>query len=101
MKIFAVSVILFLLTGCGHQGFFYTSGKYTNIGFDPQTQQVGIQYVNGENVSALNKENMKLTVETKDVLDGSGKRTSKIAKIIYELGDTTTGYDVDLKKYNK
>lgn len=99
-KIIALAAML-LLSGCGHQGFFYASGQYTNVGFDPQTQQVGIQYVNGENVSALNKENVKMTIETKDVVDANGKQTTKIAKITYEIGETTTGYDVDLAEVNK
>jgi hypothetical protein len=87
-----------VLTGCGHQGFFYMTGKGLNLGYNPNSNELGIQYRNGESIGALNKENAKVTLESEDVLDGTGKVTAKKTKITYELGETATGYDVDLKK---
>ena len=98
MKYFLLCFVLLFLTGCGHQGFFYMTGKGLNVGYNPNSNELGIQYRNGESIGAVNKENAKLTLESEDVLDATGKVTRKKSKITYELGETATGYDVDIKE---
>ena len=102
---FTAAVIVFLIflicTGCGHNVLSYSTGKYLNLGVDPGTNKLGIQYVNGEQVTVVEKDNAKLTVETKDNLDADGKKTTRVSKIIYEIGEQITGADVDLKKVEK
>lgn len=82
--------------GCGHNVLTYSSGKYLNFGIDPNTNTAGVQYVNGEQITVVEKDNAVLTVETKDVLDNDGKRTSKVSKITYEIKEQVTGADVEL-----
>lgn len=96
MKIFAAVSMLLILTGCGHNVLTYSAGKYLNLGVDPNTQKAGIQYVDGEQITVVEKDNTKLTVEMRDSLDADGKQTSKVAKIIYEIGEQITGSDVAL-----
>ena len=92
---------LILLSGCGHNVLAYSSGKYLNFGIDPNTGKTGIQYVNGEQITVVEKDNAVLTVETKDVLDNDGKRTQKVSKITYEIKEQVTGSDVELAKVKK
>lgn len=60
---------------------------------DPTTQKTGVQYVDGEQITIVNRENTKLTVEMKDSLDAEGKKTQTVSKIIYEIGDQKNGYN--------
>lgn len=90
-----------LVTGCGHNVLAYSSGKYLNLGYDPGTSKLGIQYVDGEQVTTVEKDNAKLTVEMSDTLDINGKATTKIAKITYEIKEQVTGADVELAEINK
>ena len=89
---------IMLLTGCGHNVLTFSSGKYMNIGFDPNTQTMGVQYINGEQITVVEKDNAILTVETKDSMDADGKKTSKVSKITYEIKEQITGADVELKQ---
>lgn len=100
MKFF-LGLILLMLCGCGHNVLTFSSGKYLNFGTDPNTGKMGIQYVNGEQITVVEKDNAILTVEMKDTLESDGKRTSKVSKIIYEIKEQTTGADVDLATVNK
>ena len=100
VALIAMGAIL-LLTGCGHNVLIYTSGKRLNIGFNPQTQETGVQYLDAEQISVIEKDNTVLTVEMKDVLDPDGKKTSKVAKITYEIKEQTTGADVDMEEIKK
>jgi hypothetical protein len=95
------ALIVGCVTGCGHNALVFSKGKYLNIGVDPSTQKAGVQYVNGEQLTAVERDNIKLTVEMKDTLDANGKTTSTISKIIYEIGNQTTGYDVELIEAEK
>lgn len=85
-----------LLTGCGHNVLTFSSGKYLNFGVDPSTNKMGVQYVNGEQITVVEKDNATLTVEMKDTLDADGKRTQKVSKITYVIKEQITGSDVDL-----
>lgn len=101
---FLLIVALFVcafLCGCGHNALVFSSGKYLNLGIDPNTGKSGVQYVNGDQLTVVEKDNAKLTVELQDALDADGKKTTRISKIVYEIKDQTTGYDVDLAKVNK
>lgn len=89
------------LTGCGHNVLTYSSGKYLNVGYDPGTSKLGIQYVDGEQLTTVEKDNNTLTVEMSDTLDVNGKVTTKIAKITYEIKEQVTGTDVDLATVKK
>jgi heterodisulfide reductase subunit A-like polyferredoxin len=64
-----------------------------NLGVDPTSQKAGVQYVEGDQVTIVNRENTKLTVEMKDTLDSEGKTTQTVSKIIYEIGDQKNGYN--------
>lgn len=100
-KLIALSTVAMLLTGCGHNVLTFTSGKRLNVGFNPQTQETGFQYLDAEQITVVEKDNAKLTVELKDTLDDSGKKTTKISKIIYEISEQVTGADVDLETVKK
>jgi hypothetical protein len=90
-----------LLTGCGHNVLTFSSGKYLNFGVDPGTNKMGVQYVNGEQITVVEKDNATLTVEMKDTLDNDGKRTQKVSKITYEIKEQITGSDVELENVKK
>ena len=87
-----------LLTGCGHNVLTFSSGKYLNFGVDPSTNKMGVQYVNGEQITVVEKDNAKLTVGMSDTLDSDGKKTAKVSKITYEIGEQITGSDVEAMK---
>ena len=50
--IVAACLIAVSTAGCGHNVLAYSSGKYLNLGVDPGTNKMGIQYVNGEQVAS-------------------------------------------------
>lgn len=95
--ILAACVVL-ACSGCGHNALVFSSGKYLNFGIDPNTGKSGVQYVNGDQLTVVEKDNTKLTVELTDTLDADGKKTTRISKIVYEIKDQTTGYEVELEK---
>lgn len=41
----------------------------------------------------MNRENTKLEVELEDSLDSEGKKTSRVSKITYKIGDQKNGYN--------
>lgn len=86
--------------GCGHNVLTYSTGKCLNLGIDPGTGKLGIQYVSGEQITAVEKDNATLNVEMTDTLDSDGKRTSRVSKIVYEIREQTSGSDVDLAEVN-
>lgn len=92
-KYFLILISCVFLTGCGHNMFGLQTGKYMNIGYDPNTSKMGIQYINGANIAILNRENTKLTIQMKDTLDAQGKKTQTISKIIYQIKDQKNGYN--------
>lgn len=96
MKFIICSLALICLCGCGHNVLTFSQGKYLNLGIDPGTNKVGVQYVNGEQVTVVEKDNAVLTVELSDTLDADGKKTTAITKITYEIREQVTGADVEL-----
>ena len=100
-KLIATAVtgaLLLICSGCGHNILSYTSGKRLNVGINPQTQETGFQYLDAEQITVVEKDNAKLTVELSSGLDDSGKKSSRISKIIYEIKEQTTKADVKLKE---
>ena len=90
-----------LLSGCGHNVLTYTTGKRLNVGINPQTQEAGFQYLDAEQITVVEKDNAKLTVELSSALDENGKKTSRVSKIIYEIKEQITGADVELETVKK
>jgi hypothetical protein len=97
ISIIAMGAVL-LLTGCGHNVLTFSSGKFLNIGVDPNTGKTGVQYINGEMVTVVEKDNATLKVDIEDSIDANGKVTRKVSKITYEIKEQVTGSDVDMKK---
>lgn len=93
--------LLFFLAGCGHNVLSYSNGKYLNLGIDPNTQKLGVQYINGQHLTVVERENTTLTVKFSDTLDTNGNATSTISEITYKIGDQITGYTVDLEEVKK
>ena len=93
----ATGIIILTCSGCGHNVLTYTTGKRLNVGVNPQTQEAGFQYLDAEQITVVEKDNAMLTVELSSGLDDSGKKTSRVSKIIYEIKEQVTGSDVDLK----
>lgn len=101
MKIFFALILLTLASGCGHNLLTIQDGNFLNIGYDPNTQKIGFQYVDGNLITCVEKDNNKLEVERENILDANGKITSKKVKITYEIKEQITGSDVDKEKVNK
>lgn len=101
MKIFFALILLTLASGCGHNLLTIQDGNYLNIGYDPNTSKVGIQYIDGNLITCVEKDNNKLEVERENTLDANGKITSKKVKITYEIKEQITGSDVDKEKAGK
>lgn len=101
--VFATMVVftMVFIVGCGHNVLSYSSGKYLNVGLDPNTQKTGIQYINGEFITVVDRENTKLEVQMKDSVGEDGKTTQSVHKIIYTIGNQVNGYTVDLKEVEK
>jgi hypothetical protein len=97
VALIAMGAVL-LLTGCGHNVLTFSSGKFLNIGVDPNTGKTGVQYINGEMVTVIEKDNATLKVDIEDSIDADGKVTRKVSKITYEIKEQVTGSDVDMKK---
>jgi hypothetical protein len=97
IALIAMGAVL-LLTGCGHNVLTFSSGKFLNIGVDPNTGKTGVQYINGEMVTVVEKDNATLKVDIEDSIDADGKVTRKVSKITYEIKEQVTGSDVDMKK---
>lgn len=100
-KILVLIVAMLFLAGCGYNVLTYTSGKRLNVGINPQTQEAGFQYLDAEQITVVEKDNAKLTVELSSGLDENGKKTSRVSKIIYEIKEQVTQADVDLQNVKK
>jgi heat shock protein HslJ len=100
-KIITIIAVAAFLSGCGHNVLTYTTGKRLNVGINPQTQEAGFQYIDAEQITVVEKDNAKLTVELSSGLDENGKKTSRVSKIIYEIKEQVTQADVDLQNVKK
>jgi hypothetical protein len=97
ISIIAMGAIL-LLTGCGHNVLTFSSGKFINIGVDPNIGKTGVQYIDGEMVTVVEKDNATLTVDIEDSIDADGKVTRKVSRITYEIREQITGADIEMQK---
>ena len=101
IALFLMGTLLILSAGCGHNVLTFSQGKYLNLGFDPGTNKLGVQYVNGEHITVVEKDNATLIVEMTDTLDADGKKTTNVSKITYEIKEQITGADVELQTVKK
>lgn len=90
---------LLLLTGCGHNIGTAFSGKFANVGYDPEFNKFGIQYYDGVIVTGLNKENTETKLVFEDSAEGNGGyKTGTKMTYDHKTGDQVTGYRVDLEE---
>lgn len=94
-----------ILTGCGHNGFAYVNGKVFNLGYNTQTNAVGIQYYDAEVLSGGSRENTNITAELNrdtNISTNTDKAliAGRINKITYSTGIQINGYTVDLAETN-
>lgn len=95
--LFATTTAL-LLTGCGHNLGTVVHGKFINIGYDPEINKVGIQYVDGVMMTGVNKELSKNKLKFIDSVEKDGVKTTTELDYSGENGAQVTGYQVDLEK---
>ena len=69
LKIFIGAFIMAMLTGCGHNIGTVVHGKFINIGYDPELNKVGIQYVDGTMLTGLQKEKSKSGMKYIDTVE--------------------------------
>jgi hypothetical protein len=105
IKVLLFSLACIILTGCGHNGLIYTKGDLFNIGYTPQTQTGGIQWLSGESVSIGNRENTSLDIYMSDnsgaeMNTGSSAKKGNIARIRYSTGIQINGYTTKLAESN-
>ena len=94
-SIFALIAVCgaFLLTACGHNLGTVVHGKFINIGYDPEINKVGIQYVDGIMMTGVNKELSKNKLKF--------IKTSTTIEYSNDNGAQVTGYQVDAIKASK
>lgn len=92
---FAMTV---LLTGCGHNLGTVVHGKFINVGYDPEINKIGIQYVDGVMMTGVNKELSKNKLKFIDSVEKDGIKTTTELDYSGENGAQVTGYQVDLEK---
>ena len=90
-----------LLTGCGHNLGTVVHGKFINIGYDPEINKIGIQYVDGIMMTGVNKELSKNKLKFIDTAEKGDVKTSTTVEYSNENGDQVTGYQVDAIKAAK
>lgn len=91
--------MMLALTGCGHNIGTAFSGKFANVGYDPEFNKFGIQYYDGVIVTGLNKENTETKLSFEDSAEGNGGyKTGTKMTYDHKTGDQVTGYRVDLEE---
>ena len=83
---------------CGHNIGTVMHGKYVNLGYDPEMNKFGIQYVDGLMMVGMNKELSKNSLEFADIVEKDGIKTSTTLKYGNDNGAQVTGYQVDAIK---
>jgi hypothetical protein len=101
MKTFIVLFLCITLAGCGHNILTVSEGTFLNVGYDPNNSKLGIQYVDGSQITCVEKDNNKLKIEKENTLDANGKITSKKTKIVYTIDEQITGSDANMEKAKK
>ena len=85
----------FCLTACGHNLGTVVHGKFVNIGYDPEINKIGIQYVDGIMMTGVNKELSKNKLKFTDTAEKGDVKTSTTVEYSNENGEQITGYGVD------
>lgn len=98
IRLFLYALSVALLTGCGHNLGTVVHGKFINIGYDPEINKVGIQYVDGIMMTGVNKELSKNALKFTDTAEKDGIKTSTTVEYSNENGAQITGYQVDAIK---
>lgn len=98
IKLFLAALVVAMLTGCGHNLGTVVHGKFVNIGYDPEINKIGIQYVDGIMMTGVNKELSKNKLKFTDTAEKGDVKTSTTVEYSNENGDQITGYGVDAIK---
>ena len=91
-------LIALVLCSCGHNLGCVVHGKFINIGYDPEINKIGIQYVDGVMMTGVNKELSKNKLKFIDSVEKDGVKTTTELDYSGENGAQVTGYQVDLEK---
>ena len=94
--VFLAVGVAMLLTACGHNLGTVVHGKFVNIGYDPEINKIGIQYVDGIMMTGVNKEQSKNALKFTDSAEKCDVKTTTIVEYTNENGAQVTGYQVDL-----
>jgi outer membrane lipopolysaccharide assembly protein LptE/RlpB len=97
-RIILATATALLLTGCGHNLGTVVHGKFVNIGYDPEINKIGIQYVDGIMMTGVNKELSKNKLKFIDSAKKGDVETTTTLEYSGENGAQVTGYQVDLEK---
>ena len=97
-KIIFATIAAFLLTSCGHNLGTVIHGKFVNLGYDPEINKIGIQYVDGIMMTGVNKELSKNNLKFTDAVEKGDVKTITTVEYSNENGKQVTGYQVDLEK---
>jgi hypothetical protein len=98
IKLSLAALSVALLTGCGHNLGTVVHGKFINVGYDPEINKFGIQYVDGVMMTGVNKELSKNNLKFIDSVEKDGIKTVTELDYSGENGAQVTGYQVDLEK---
>lgn len=98
IKIFIGAFVMAMLTGCGHNLGTVVHGKFINVGYDPEINKIGIQYVDGVMMTGVNKELSKNNLKFIDSVEKDGIKTVTELDYSGENGAQVTGYQVDAIK---
>ena len=98
IKLFLYALSVALLTGCGHNIGTVVHGKFINVGYDPELNKVGIQYVDGIMATGLQKELSETSLKFIDSAEKGDVKTSTTVEYGSKNGAQVTGYQVDLEK---
>jgi hypothetical protein len=94
-KILLAAIAASLLTGSGHNVGTVIYGKFINLGYDPELNKVGIQYVDGIMATGLQKELSESHLVFADTAEKDGVKTSTTIEYGFKNGEQITGYGVD------
>ena len=98
IKLFLSALAVAMLTGCGHNLGTVVHGKFINVGYDPEINKIGIQYVDGVMMTGVNKELSKNNLKFIDSVEKDGIKTVTELDYSGENGAQVTGYQVDAIK---
>lgn len=101
LKLFLETLVAAMLCSCGHNLGSVVHGKFINIGYDPELNKVGIQYIDGIMATGLQKEQSETSLTFEDTTEKDGVKTGTIVRYEQKNGDQITGYAVDAIKASK